>query len=856
MVTKTQFGYIKPTQIVDEMRSSYLDYAMSVIVARALPDIRDGLKPVQRRILYAMQDLGMRPNVQHKKSARLVGEVLGKWHPHGEGAVYDAQVRMAQPFTLRVPLVDGQGNFGSVDNDPPAAMRYTEARMAAVAEEMLANIDQDTVDFIDNFDATLQEPTVLPTRIPNLLVNGASGIAVGMATNIPPHNLTEVCDAVIYLVDHPNATIEELMAFVKGPDFPTGGTIMGAAGIRDAYSTGRGQVIVRAKAEIEPMRLSNRMQIIVSELPYQVNKAALISKIAALAKDRKLEGISDIRDESDRQGMRIVMELRSGVQPRVVLNNLYKFTAMQSTFSANMLALVDGMPRVITLRQALRHFLEFRREVIRRRTEFELKKARQRAHILAGLRIAISHLDEVIQLIRSSESAQAAKQQLIVRFGLDDDQSQAILDMQLRRLAALEREQLEKEYQDIRQAILEMEELLADDRKVLNEIKKELRQVKTKHGDDRRTDISQEAHDLAREELEAHEQIVVTLSQGGYIKRIPANTYRNQHRGGKGVGGMTTRDDDAVKHLLVGDTHDKLLFFTNKGRVYSLTAFELRADTSRNTRGVPVVNVISAGSTESVTAIIGMSDDEFQSEDRVLVLATSRGKVKRIALSTVANVRPSGYNMMNLVDDDELVSVRPAGPKDNIITVTRNGKALRFDQEEVRLFMNRGGMGVRGINLIDDDRVVSMDVGPPSASLLVVSQLGYGKITPLNSYRKKGRAGQGVRTLKITDKTGPVADARVIDGSEEVYVVSEQAQVLRTSLSEISNLGRDTQGVTIFKPAEGDAVASISCVSDLNLRDDAPKPANSGKKLKVKEPTNGSRNGRANGSQTTFEELE
>ena len=859
MVTKTQFGYIKPTQIVDEMRSSYLDYAMSVIVARALPDIRDGLKPVQRRILYAMQDLGMRPNVQHKKSARLVGEVLGKWHPHGEGAVYDAQVRMAQPFTLRVPLVDGQGNFGSVDNDPPAAMRYTEARMAAVAEEMLANIDQDTVDFIDNFDATLQEPTVLPTRIPNLLINGASGIAVGMATNIPPHNLTEVCDAVIYLVDHPNATIEELMAFVKGPDFPTGGTIMGAAGIRDAYSTGRGQVIVRAKAEIEPMRLSNRMQIIVSELPYQVNKAALISKIAALAKDRKLEGISDIRDESDRQGMRIVMELRSGVQPRVVLNNLYKFTAMQSTFSANMLALVDGMPRVITLRQALRHFLEFRREVIRRRTEFELKKARQRAHILAGLRIAISHLDEVIQLIRNSESAQAAKQQLIARFGLDDDQSQAILDMQLRRLAALEREQLEKEYQDIRQAIREMEELLADDRKVLNEIKKELRQVKKKHGDDRRTDISQEAHDLSREELEAHEQIVVTLSQGGYIKRIPANTYRNQHRGGKGVGGMTTRDDDAVKHLLVGDTHDKLLFFTNKGRVYSLTAFELRADTSRNTRGVPVVNVISAGSTENVTALIGMSDEEFQSEDHVLVLATSRGKVKRIALSTVANVRPSGYNMMNLVDDDELVSVRPAGPKDDIILVTRNGRALLFGQKEVRLYKSRGGMGVKGINLIDDDRVISMDVGTEDTRLLVISKLGFGKITPLSSYRRyENKGGQGVKTFKITDETGPIADAKLIDDSKEVYIVSEHAQVLRTNLSEIRNTsGRNTKGVTIFKPAEGDAVASISCVSDLNLRDDAPKPANSGKKLNVKKPTtNGSRNGRANGPQPSLEGLD
>ncbi len=857
MVTKTEFGYIKPTQIVDEMRSSYLDYAMSVIVARALPDIRDGLKPVQRRILYAMQDLGMRPNSQYKKSARLVGEVLGKWHPHGEGAVYDALVRMAQPFTLRLPLVDGQGNFGSVDNDPPAAMRYTEARMAAVAEEMLANIDQDTVDFIDNFDSTLQEPTVLPTRIPNLLVNGASGIAVGMATNIPPHNLTEVCDALIYLVDHPNATVEDLMRFVKGPDFPTGGTIMGAAGIRDAYSSGRGQVIVRAKAEIEPMRRSNRMQIIVSELPYQVNKAALISKIAALTKDRKLEGISDIRDESDRQGMRIVMELRTGVQPMVVLNNLYKFTAMQSSFSANMLALVNGMPRVITLRQALQHFLEFRREVIRRRTEFELKKARQRAHILAGLRIAISHLDEVIQLIRNSESAQAAKQQLIVRFGLDDDQAQAILDMQLRRLAALEREQLEKEYQDIRQAIRDMEALLADDRKVLNEIKKELRQVKKKHGDDRRTDISQEAHDLSREELEAHEQIVVTLSQGGYIKRIPANTYRNQHRGGKGVGGMTTRDDDAVKHLLVVDTHDKLLFFTNKGRVYSLTAFELRADTSRNTRGVPLPNVISISDTETVSAVIGMSAGDLETDDRHLMLATSGGQIKRTPLNSVANIRPAGLIIMNLKDDDELVSVRPAGLDEDVIMVTEQGMSIRFASSQIRPQQRAAG-GVRGMKLESGDRVISMDVGSEDTRLLVISKLGYGKITPLSSYRVTGRGGKGIKTFNIRRKTGVVADAQVIDDSKEVYVVSEQAQVLRTSLSEIRSMGRATQGVTIFKPAEGDAVASISCVSDLNLRDDdSPKPANAGKKLKVKKPTanNGSRNGHANGAQTTFEGL-
>ena len=839
MVTKTDFGYIKPTQIVDEMRSSYLDYAMSVIVARALPDIRDGLKPVQRRILYGMQDLAMRPNSPYKKSARLVGEVLGKWHPHGEGAVYDALVRMAQPFTLRAPLVDGQGNFGSVDNDPPAAMRYTEARMASIAEEMLANIDQDTVDFAENFDGTLREPIVLPARLPNLLVNGASGIAVGMATNIPPHNLKEVCDALIHLADRPNASVEDLMQFVKGPDFPTGATIMGTSGIREAYATGRGQIVVRAKAEIEPMRRSNRMQIVVNELPYQVNKAALVEKVAGLVKSRKIEGISDLRDESDREGMRVVFELRAGVQPMVVLNNLYKFTAMQSSFSANMLALVDGMPRVFTLRQALQQFLEFRREVIRRRTEFELAKARQRAHILAGLRIAISNLDAVIQLIRNADSAQDAKQQLITRFGLDDDQAQAILDMQLRRLAALERQQLENEYNELQTAIREMEELLESDRKMLNEVKKELRELKKKHGDDRRTDISHEASDLSREALEPHEQIVVTLSQGGYIKRIPANTYRNQHRGGKGVGGMTTRDDDAVKHLLVVDTHDKLLFFTNKGRVYSMTAYELRADTSRNTRGVPLTNVIAMSDTETVTAVIGMSNDQLQSEDNVLALATALGKIKRIALSTVANVRPSGYNMMNLAMNDELVSVRPAGPDDQIIMITRNGQALRFGQEEVRLFLNRGGMGVKGMKLLNDDRVVSMDVGPPSAKLLVISTRGFGKITPLSSYRKKGRAGQGVRTLRITAKTGPVADARVIDDSKEVYVVSEQAQVLRTHLSEIRNTDRVAQGVTIFKPAAGDAVASISCVSDLNLTDENDKG---------KASTNGRRNGRTNGT--------
>ena len=860
--TKTEFGYIRPTQIVDEMRSSYLDYAMSVIVSRALPDIRDGLKPVQRRILYAMQDLAMRPNSAHKKSARLVGEVLGKWHPHGEGAVYDALVRMAQPFSLRMPLVDGQGNFGSVDNDPPAAMRYTEARMAPIAEEMLANIDQNTVDFAENFDGSLSEPEVLPARLPNLLVNGASGIAVGMATNIPPHNPIEVCDALIHLADRPSASVEDLMKFVKGPDFPTGGIIMGTEGIKNAYSTGRGQIIVRAKARIEPMRRSNRMQIIVDELPYQVNKAALVEKVAALVKDRKIEGISDLRDESDREGMRVVFELRAGVQPRVVLNNLYKFTAMQSSFSANMLALVDKMPRVITLRQALQQFLEFRQEVVRRRTEFDLAKARQRAHILAGLRIAISHLDEVISLIRGSESAQAARQQLIERFGLDEDQAQAILDMQLRRLAALEREQLEKEYQEIRESIREMEELLADERKVLAVIKKELRDLKKKHGDERRTEITGEASDLSREELEPHEQIVVTLSQGGYIKRIPANTFRNQHRGGKGVGGMTTRDNDAVKHLLIVDTHDKLLFFTNKGRVYSLTAFELRADTSRNTRGVPVINVISMSDTEKVSAVIGVNKTDLREEDRYLVLATANGRIKRVSLAQMSNIRPAGLIIMGMMDGDQLVSARLADAKDHIVMVTENGMACRFRSEVVRP-QGRSARGVIGMSLADDDRIVSMDVGKPENHLLlVISKFGFGKKTKLSEYRLTQTRGKGVKTLQVTPKTGPVADAQIIDDTkEEVYVVSEQAQVIRTSLSTINVMGRATQGVTVLRPSEGDSVASISCVSDLNLIEEkstkqAAKPKPAPKSKKKPAPTNARRNGRVNGAQPRLDGIE
>ncbi len=816
---KTEFGFIKSTQIEEEMRTSYLDYAMSVIVARALPDVRDGLKPVQRRILYAMDELGMRPTQAYKKSARLVGEVLGKYHPHNNDSVYEAMVRLAQDFTMRLPLVDGQGNFGSVDNDPPAAMRYTEARLRAVAEEMLVNIDENTVDFIDNFDGTLREPVVLPARLPNLMINGASGIAVGMATNIPPHNPTEICNAVIHLIDHPNASVEDLIKHVQGPDFPTGATIMGREGIRNAYSTGRGQIIVRAKAEIQPMSRSNRMQIIVSELPYQVNKAALVEKIASLTKDKRLQGISEVRDESDREGMRVVIELRSGTQPMVVLNNLYKLTAMQSSFSANMLALVEGMPRVVTLKNALQNFIDFRREVVRRRAEFQLEKARQRAHILAGLRIAVSNLDEVIALIRAAADSASARDALIQRFNLDEPQAQAILDMQLRRLSALERERLEEEYTQIQATIQGLEELLGDETKVLVAVKKETRDLRRKFGDERKTDISLDAHDISRAELEAHEQVVVTLSQGGYIKRISAGTYRNQHRGGKGVVSMNTREDDPVKHLLVTDTHDTLLFFTNRGRVHKLTVFELRADTSRNTRGVPVVNVIQLGADEQVSAVVAV--DNLDHDDTFLMLGTHKGKIKRIALSNIGNIRPSGLIIMNLNSGpaDELVGACLARGEDDVIMVSDQGMSIRFPIQDAPQRQRNAG-GVRGMRLRGEDRVIAMSVIPDGSDsrLLVISKKGFGKLTPISKYRKQGRGGYGLTTFDIQPrKTGPVAVAEVVDDSKELYLVSEQAQVLRTSLSEITTtIGRKTKGVTIFKLDKDDAVASIACVSDLD----------------------------------------
>ena len=817
--SKSEFGFIKPTQIVEEMKSSYLDYAMSVIMSRALPDARDGLKPVQRRILYAMHDLGMRPNAGYKKSARLVGEVLGKWHPHGDGAVYDAMVRLAQDFTIRMPLVDGQGNFGSIDNDPAAAMIYTEARLTQAAEAMLSNLDQETVDWTLNFDDTLREPEVLPARIPNLLVNGASGIAVGMATNIPPHNLGEVCNAVKALIDDPDLTSEGLMKYVKAPDFPTGGMIMGTQGVRDAYTTGKGQIMVRAAAEVEPMsRSGTRMQIVVTELPYQVNKAALVEKISSLVRTRRVEGISEIRDESDRDGMRIVMELRSGVQPQVVLNNLYKHTALQSSFSANMLALIDGKPEVITLKTALQQYIKFREEVVRRRSEFELKKAQERAHILAGLRIAISNLDEVIQLIRSSDDVESARNGLMSRFDLDQPQAQAILDMQLRRLAALEREKLEEEYAQLQETIKELEILLADQDKIREVIKDESEETKKKYGDKRRTSISHDAFDLSREELEAHEQIVITLSQGGYLKRIQANTFRRQHRGGRGVSGMNTRDDDPVKDIKVVDTHDKLMFFTNKGRVLSKVGYELRADQSRNTRGVPIANIINVWDTESISALIGVGKKQYIDYE-YLVLGTRRGRVKRIELDDVSHIRPSGLIIMNLKDDDELVSVKLAKKDDDIIFISEQGMGIRFSVNDLPVRRRTAG-GVKGMSLRTGDRVVAMDVGNDESRLMLISKFGRGKVNPLSEYRRQGRGGLGLKAFKINKNTVLIADAQIVDDTNEIYLVTEKAQVMRTNLAEVRTMrGRITQGVTIVKPREGDFVSSIACVGDLEFEE-------------------------------------
>jgi len=807
-------GKTKPVNIEDEMRSSYLDYAMSVIVSRALPDVRDGLKPVQRRILYAMNGIGLSHASAYKKSARIVGEVLGKYHPHGDTSVYEAMVRLAQDFSMRCVLVDGQGNFGSMDNDPPAAMRYTEARLAAIAERMLVDIDKETVNFVPNFDDSLTEPSVLPTQLPNLLINGGSGIAVGMATNIPPHNLGEVCDALSYLIDNPEATIEELIQFIKGPDFPTGGIILGQEGIKHAYATGHGRVVVRAKTHVGDIPGVGRRQIVVTELPYQTNKAALVEKIAELVKDKKISGISELRDESDRQGMRIVIELRREAQPRQVLNNLYKHTPMQSTFFINMLALVDRQPRVISLKEALQYYIDFRHEVITRRSQFELKVAKARAHILEGLKIALDQIDRVISTIRKAETADEARRNLMTGFGLSQAQAQAILDMQLRRLANLERRKILDEYTEVLKNIAYLEDLLANPRRILALIREEVGELKSKYGDPRRTEIvEQGVMEFSEEDLIPHQRVVVTLSSRGFIKRIPSRTYKPQHRGGKGIIGMVTREADAVRFLTVADTHDSLLFFTNRGKVFCLKCYELPADSTRTAKGTAVVNLFPITADERVTAMVavtGFTPDTF------LLMATCRGKIKKTAVNNFASVRSSGLIAIDLGAGDELVATCMATDQDDVILAASRGQSIRFAVSSLRATSRTSG-GVRGIRLAPGDRVVDMDCAYPDAFVLVVTTGGFGKLTPVSRYPRQHRAGSGVRTFKITQKTGEVADAKVVSSSQQLMIISADGIVIRTPVREkdpkqgITIQGRSTEGVRLMRLSQGDKVVAIAC---------------------------------------------
>jgi len=812
-------GKTRPVNIEEEMSSSYLDYAMSVIVSRALPDVRDGLKPVQRRILYAIDELGLAPTSPHKKSARIVGEVLGKYHPHGDAPVYEAMVRMAQDFSMRYVLVDGQGNFGSVDNDPPAAMRYTEARLAPISEQMLVDIEKETVGFRPNFDDSLKEPVVLPTKLPNLLVNGSAGIAVGMATSIPPHNLTEVCDAIAYLIDNPEATVDELTGFVKGPDFPTAGIILGGEGIKNAYATGHGKVVIRAKVVVGDGGEVGRHRIVVTELPYQTNKAALVERIAELVKVRKVEGISGLRDESDRQGMRIVIDLKREAQPRQVLNNLYKYTAMQSSFFINMLALVDGQPRVISLKEALQYFIDFRHQVITRRSKFELKVARARAHILEGLKIALDNIDKVIATIKKAATAETARRDLMDGFGLSQAQAQAILDMQLRRLANLERKKLLDEYAELLKAISYLEDLLANPRRILALINEEVGELKTKFGDERRTEISEEEITEFREEdLIPHQRVVVTLSKRGFVKRVPSRSYRSQHRGGKGIIGMVTREADAVRLLVVADTHDNLFFFTNRGRVFHLKCHEIPADSTRTAKGIALVNLFSITENERVTAMVALADFK---PGAYLLMATSGGEIKKTMVDKFAAVRSSGLIAMDLEPGDELVAARLATDKDDVLLATERGQSIRFAIAELRAVSRTSG-GVRGIRLGADDRVVGMDVMRRDGYVLTVTSGGYGKLTPVAAYPKQHRAGGGVRTFKLTERSGKVAASAVVLLKQQVMIISAEGIVIQTPVKEkdprqgITVQGRSTQGVKLQELDAGDQVVAIACFEKEN----------------------------------------
>jgi len=804
-------GKIIPIDLKDEMKRSYMLYSMSVIVGRALPDVRDGLKPIHRRILYAMNEIGLTSDKPHRKSATIVGEVMGKYHPHGDAAIYDALVRMAQDFSQRYPLIDGHGNFGSVDGDPPAAMRYTEARMARISQKLLADIDKDTVDFQPNFDESLKEPVVLPCRFPNLLVNGSSGIAVGMATNIPPHNLREVIDGVIMLIDNPDAKVEDLMTVIKGPDFPTAGIIVGKEGIRSAYTTGRGSIRIRAAAQIESLS-GGRNRIIVSEIPYQVNKSRLIEHIAELVRDKKIDGITDLRDESDREGIRIVIDVRRDANPNVILNQLYRHTQMQTTFGVIMLVIVNGEPKLLDLKSVISHYIEYQKEIVVRRTRFDLNKAEGRAHILEGLKIALDNLDAVINLIRSSRTPDIAREGLMKSFNLTEKQAQAILDMRLQRLTGLERRKIEDELKDIMNLIKELKGILADEQKVLQIIKEELLEIKETFGDDRRTRITAGSSDFDVEDLIAEEDIAVTLTHQGYIKRMPLNTYKSQRRGGRGITATNPKEEDFVEHLFIATTLNYILFFTDKGRVYSLKAYEI-PEASRQARGTAIVNLIPLMPDETIRAVIPI---RTFAPDKYLLMATRRGIVKKTALEEFDTKRKTGLLAIRLDPDDDLVSVKRTTGNQEIIIVTAQGLALRFSEEDVRP-MGRSARGVIGIRLGDGDTVIGMDVVREDRDLLVVTENGYGKRTPLNQYRTyASRGGRGVKAITLTDKTGLAVAIKVLEGDDELMCISAEGVVIRMDAADISQQGRGAQGVRVMRLDPEDKVVSIAQIVTKN----------------------------------------
>ncbi|GGI95003.1 DNA gyrase subunit A [Alicyclobacillus cellulosilyticus] len=803
-----QESKVIPIDLSQELKTSFLDYAMSIIVSRAIPDVRDGLKPVQRRILYAMYETGMTPDKPYKKSARIVGDVLGKYHPHGDAAVYETLVRMAQDFSTRYVLVDGHGNFGSIDGDAAAAMRYTESRMSPIAMELLRDIQKDTVDFGPNYDESEQEPLVLPSRFPNLLVNGSTGIAVGMATNIPPHNLREVIDGVVMMIDRPDVTVEQLMTVIKGPDFPTGGIILGRDGIRQAYETGRGSITVRATTQIEEMQ-GGRTRIVVTEIPFQQNKARIIEKIAELVREKKIDGITDLRDESDRSGMRIVIELRRDVRPQVVLNNLFKHTGLQTSFGIINLALVGGEPKVLSLRETIRLYLEHQRDVVRRRTEFDLKKAEARAHILEGLLIALDHLDEVIALIRASATPEAAREGLMQTFSLSQEQAQAILDMRLQRLTGLEREKIESEYQEVQKLIAELRAILADEGLLMGVIRKELLEIRDKYGDERRTRIVAAEGEISEEDLIPVQDVAITITHAGYAKRLPLSAYQSQRRGGRGMTMIGTREEDFVEHMYITSSHHYLLFFTDRGRMYALKAYEI-PEFGRQAKGIPIINLLQIEPGEKVTAVIPVRSLDFEGVDQyALFFATRQGLVKKTPLAEFANIRKTGLIAIHLRDDDDVIGVRLTDGSKEIIMATKLGMSIRFHESDVRP-MGRAATGVKGIALEPGDEVIGMDVVEEGADVLVVTSRGYGKKTPVTEYRTQTRGGKGIKTVNCTPKTGHVVGLRMVHPEDDLMIITNAGVAIRIRVEDVSTQGRLTQGVKLINVPEGEEVATVA----------------------------------------------